>query len=141
MLVCNGGRFGARRAAVDAEASVARDSMGGVFLATAIDNKTGIYKPINFRLWKVHKLPRKARSSVAAETQIVNEGTEMGELMRTIVAEIRLGRKLDVRYDRDWISSVQMRGTTDAKDLYDLYHAVGKRPRARCWRAHRYGWP
>lgn len=102
------------------------ESQGGYVMGIGVA-QDGYVKPFNVICWKTHKLRRRARSTLAAETQAAGESVEMGELIRSYLAEFKYGDRLNLK-QRDIIYTIPMMGITDCRDLYDCVTGMGKRP-------------
>ena len=108
------------------------DSQAAYVIGVGIDSpKQGLIQPFNPHLARTHKIKRKVRSTLGAEAMAQSEGSNAGELVRVIYAEIRAGLRLPLRdhQERDRVlGGVRLLRVTDCRSLYDCATGVGKRP-------------
>jgi hypothetical protein len=78
--------------------------------------------------WLSHKLKRKVRSTLAAETMSANEALEAADIFRAHLAEVRGGERLDRRRWHSLVKDVGVTLVTDSRSLYDFLHRQGSTP-------------
>lgn len=96
-------------------------SSTGGFLIAATSEKMlrGERAPLTLVAWRSSRLARKARSSLAAETQAMSEADQELLFVRLAWAEF-CGFEVDLRHSEKTISRVPGTVVTDAKALYDI---------------------
>ena len=95
-------------------------STGGyVVCATSPSMLSGERAPLTMISWRSGKLPRKARSSLAAETQALAETDHELMYVRLTWAEL-CGDQIDLSKKEEQISKISGTVVIDAKALYDI---------------------
>ena len=83
---------------------------------------------MNIVAFRSHKLKRKVRSTLAAETAAMNEAIEQGDLVRAHLIEFFGDAPLDKRNWRDEVKRIPLVDLTDSKSLYDYVKKQGSIP-------------
>ena len=83
--------------------------------------------PISVLSWRSHRLKRKVRSTLAAETMAMSEATESGDLLRAYLAEARAPGFV-LRQWQEHVKEVRLTAVTDCKSLYDHLSKQGSAP-------------
>ncbi len=76
--------------------------------------------------WRSHKLKRRVRSTLAAETMASGEAAEAGDVLREHVAEVH--HELDMKSKDACLRKVPMVLVTDCRSLHDLLNKRGAVP-------------
>ena len=85
------------------------------------------FGPVSTLCWRSHRLRRRVRSTLGAETMAMSEGTEAADVFRAYLAE---GRCKDFSL-RNWhmaVAQVAATSLTDCKSLFDHLHKQGSSP-------------
>ena len=95
-------------------------STGGyVIAATTPEMMTGQRSPLTMIAWRSCRLPRKARSSLAAEAQAMSEADQELVFVRLAWAEF-CAIDVDIARPSEAVSQIPGTVVTDAKALYDI---------------------
>ena len=85
----------------------------------------------NMLTGKSHKIKRKVRSTLAAETLSINEASEAADLMRAYLWELANSQVIGRREWDKQILSIPSTLATDSKSLFGLLHKRGSTPEDR----------
>ena len=91
----------------------------------AVENGKGL---VSIAEWLTHRLKRKVRSTLAAETMSANECLEAMDIHRAHLAELRSDGPLDRYQWRELVKVVRCTLVTDSKSLYDFTNRRGSTP-------------
>ena len=83
---------------------------------------------INIILWQSHKLKRKIRNTLAAETMAANEGVEAGDLIRAYLAVLMNPGPYPKREWESYVRTIPHEMITDPKSLFDHLNKPGSTP-------------
>ena len=90
-----------------------------------MNNKAG---PVSIASWMAHRLKRKVRSTLAAESMGASECLEAADILRSHLAEVRMLGDFDRRHWRDNVKAVPVALITDSRSMYDFLHKRGSTP-------------
>ncbi len=88
--------------------------------------------------WRPHKLKRRVRSTLAAETMASGEAAEAGDLLRARIAEVH--HEPDLKNNDERLHKVPMVLVTDCRSLHDLLKKRGAAPEEQAGRLSDQGW-
>ena len=100
---------------------------GYFILAAPSDLESEGHASVSILAWRSHRLRRKVRSTLGAETMAMNEGTEEGDLFRAYAAET-MNPDFDLRNWPLHVKEIRMLAITDCKSLYDHLTKQGSAP-------------
>ena len=83
---------------------------------------------VSIAAWLSHKLKRKVRSTLAAETMAANECLESADILRAHLVEVTDKHPIDRRQWRDLVKRIPVTLVIDSKSLYDFLHKQGSTP-------------